>query len=173
MSRQLPNSLPLIYATTVFVRHGQWTARQPSLNLMRCCQTSSFWTGCCLVRVAWCWPNAGARTPVPSKPPPSACGPGAPKCGTGPVSAECKARALGDPTTFPQFSAVKKWLDVEDVSVAVRNAAGEVLLVQRSPELSLWGGLWELPRATRQDGEALESCAARAACWSTCLVTTR
>ena len=61
---------------------------------------------------------------------------------------------------------VKKWLDVEDVSVAVRNPAGEVLLVQRSPELSLWGGLWELPRATRQDGEALESCAARAACES-------
>ena len=94
------------------------------------------------------------------------CEPGAPKCGSCPVSAECKARALGDPTAFPQFVGVKKWLDVEDVSVAVRNPAGEVLLVQRSPELSLWGGLWELPRATRQDGEALEQCAARAACES-------
>ena len=38
--------------------------------------------------------------------------------------------------------------------------------MQRSPELSLWGGLWELPRATRQDGEALEQCAARAVCES-------
>ena len=94
------------------------------------------------------------------------CEPGAPKCGSCPVRAECKARALGDPTAFPQYTGVKKWLDVEDVSVAVRNPAGEVLLVQRSPDLSLWGGLWELPRATRQDGEALESCAARAACES-------
>jgi len=94
------------------------------------------------------------------------CEAGAPRCGSCPVSAECRARGLGDPTAYPQFAGVKKWLDVEDVSVAVRNAAGEVLLVQRSPELSLWGGLWELPRATRQDGEALEQCAARAACES-------
>ena len=94
------------------------------------------------------------------------CEPGAPKCSSCPVSAECQARTLGEPTAFPQFAAVKKWLDVEDVSVALRNEAGAVLLVQRPPELSLWGGLWELPRATRQDGEALESCAARAACES-------
>ena len=92
------------------------------------------------------------------------CEAGAPRCGSCPVSAECQARLLGDPTAFPQFVGVKKWLDVEDVSVALRNEAGEVLLVQRSPELSLWGGLWELPRATRQDGEGLEPCAARAAC---------
>jgi len=91
------------------------------------------------------------------------CEPGAPRCGACPVSAECRARSLGDPTLFPQFVSVKKWLDVEDVSVAIRNGAGEVLLVQRPPELSLWGGLWELPRATRQDGEGLEECAARAA----------
>jgi len=94
------------------------------------------------------------------------CEAGAPRCGSCPVSAECRARGLGDPTAYPQFEGVKKWLDVEDVSVAVRDAAAQVLLVQRSPELSLWGGLWELPRATRQDGEALEACAARAVCES-------
>ncbi len=94
------------------------------------------------------------------------CEAGAPRCGSCPVSAECRARGLGDPTAYPQFAGVKKWLDVEDVSVAVRNPGGQVLIVQRSPELSLWGGLWELPRATRQDGEALEQCAARAACES-------
>ena len=88
----------------------------------------------------------------------------APKCGACPVAAQCAAKRLGDPTAYPQFSGVKKWLDVEDVSVAVRNPAGEILLVQRPPELALWGGLWELPRATRQDGESLEACAARAVC---------
>ncbi len=91
------------------------------------------------------------------------CEAGAPRCGTCPVSEHCAAKRLGDPTSYPQFTGVKKWLDVEDVSVAVRNAAREVLLVQRSPELALWGGLWELPRATRQDGESLEGCVARAA----------
>ena len=28
----------------------------------------------------------------------------------------------------------------------------------------MWGGLWELPRGTRQDGEALEETAARSVC---------
>ena len=96
------------------------------------------------------------------------CEAAAPKCGTCPVSAECRAKALGEPTAFPQFVSVKKWLDVEDVSVALRSAAcpGETLIVQRSPDLPLWGGLWELPRGTRQDGETLETCAARAVCES-------
>jgi len=94
------------------------------------------------------------------------CASGAPKCGTCPVSDHCTAKRLGDPTAYPQFTGVKKWLDVEDVSVAVRNSAREVLLVQRPPELALWGGLWELPRATRQEGESLDACAARAVCES-------
>ena len=91
------------------------------------------------------------------------CGSAAPKCGGCPVWEECSARQMGDPTAFPQFVGVKKWLEVEDVSVAVRNDAGEVLLVQRPVSLPLWGGLWELPRATRQPDETREACAARAA----------
>ena len=72
------------------------------------------------------------------------CDSAAPKWGGCPVSTLCEARILGDPTAYPQFVGVKKWLDVEDVSVAIRNAQGEVLIVQRPPELALWGGLWEL-----------------------------
>ena len=100
------------------------------------------------------------------------CEAGAPRCGACPVAEHCAAKHLGDPTTYPQFTGVKKWLDVEDVSVAIRNPAREVLLIQRSPELALWGGLWELPRATRQDGESLEDCAARAIRESTGLYVT-
>lgn len=91
------------------------------------------------------------------------CVPAAPRCSSCPVSALCAAYEMGEPTAFPQWSTVKKWLDVEDVSVAVRDREGRVLLVQRSPSLPLWGGLWEMPRATRQDGEPLDACAARAA----------
>lgn len=91
------------------------------------------------------------------------CVPNAPKCAACPVSEVCAAYALGEPTAYPQFTSVKKWLDVEDVSVAVRDRQGRVLLAQRSPALPLWGGLWELPRATRQAGEPLGECAARAA----------
>jgi A/G-specific adenine glycosylase len=96
------------------------------------------------------------------------CEAGAPKCGTCPVRAECRAREMGEPTAFPQFSGVKKWTDVEDVSVALRDPKrpGETVIVQRSPDLPLWGGLWEMPRGTRQDGESLEACAARAVCES-------
>ena len=94
------------------------------------------------------------------------CTAGAPKCGTCPVSADCRARELGEPTAFPQFTSVKKWLDVEDVSVALRDAGrpGETLINQRSPDLPLWGGLWETPRGTRQDGESLDACAMRVVC---------
>lgn len=92
------------------------------------------------------------------------CDAAAPKCATCPVQSVCIAKSLGEPTAYPQFTSVKKWLDVEDVSVAIRDANHRVLIVQRPPELSLWGGLWELPRATRQAGEALPLCAARAAC---------
>ncbi len=92
------------------------------------------------------------------------CVPAAPKCAACPVSPLCAAYAMGEPTAFPQFTQVKKWLDIEDVSVAVRDREGRVLLAQRSPALPLWGGLWELPRATRQAGEPLPDCAARAAC---------
>ncbi len=96
------------------------------------------------------------------------CEAGAPKCGTCPVHAGCRAKEMGEPTAFPQFSSVKKWTDVEDVSVALRDPkrSGETLIVQRSPDLPLWGGLWEMPRGTRQDGESLEACAARAVCES-------
>lgn len=91
------------------------------------------------------------------------CVSAAPKCGACPVESLCAARASGDPTGWPQFSGVKKWLDVEEAAVAVRDGAGRVLLTQRSLAASLWGGLWEMPRATRQDGETWECCAARAA----------
>ncbi len=90
------------------------------------------------------------------------CVSAAPKCAACPVSPLCAAYGLGEPTAFPQFTQVKKWLDIEDVSVAVRDSASRVLIAQRSPALPLWGGLWELPRATRQAGEGLDACAARA-----------
>ena len=49
------------------------------------------------------------------------CEPAAPRCASCPVHDLCEARRLGEPTAYPQFEGVKKWLDVEDVSVAVRN----------------------------------------------------
>lgn len=92
------------------------------------------------------------------------CLPAAPKCAACPVESLCAARACGDPTGWPQFSGVKKWLDVEEAAVAVRDETGRILLTQRPATASLWGGLWEMPRAARQEGETLESCAARAVC---------
>ena len=92
------------------------------------------------------------------------CTAAAPRCASCPVESHCAAKALGEPTAYPQFQGVKKWLDVEDVSVAIHDAEGRFLLAQRPPEASLWGGLWELPRVTRQEGELIAQCAARAAC---------
>ncbi len=91
------------------------------------------------------------------------CVPAAPRCHVCPVQSHCLATKNGDPTAFPQFQTVKKWLDVEHVSVAVRNARAEVLIIQRPATETLWGGLWELPRVSVEQGETLCSAAQRAA----------
>ena len=92
------------------------------------------------------------------------CSTKAPACHSCPVNSVCQARAMGDPTAYPQFSGEKKWRSAEDVSVAIRDTHGRILIVQRPIESSLWGGLWELPRVTRLPDEAAVQCAARAAC---------
>ena len=84
------------------------------------------------------------------------CESGAPKCGTCPVQCRVPGEGDGRADGVSAVYGVKKWTDVEDVSVALRDPKrpGETLIVQRSPDLPLWGGLWEMPRGTRQDGES-------------------
>jgi A/G-specific adenine glycosylase len=90
------------------------------------------------------------------------CNPDAPLCWECPVNANCQALAAGSPTVYPQIVKKDKWTALDDVAVAVRNGRGEIVLAKRPASESLWGGLWELPRATRVDGEDLVDCAARA-----------
>ena len=51
----------------------------------------------------------------------------------------------------------------DDVSIAIWNPSGYILLVQRPADHPLWGGLWELPRASRDPDETLDECARRIA----------
>ena len=90
------------------------------------------------------------------------CDPETPLCGTCVVRASCRAHGLGQATSYPQFVKKDKWTELDDVAVALRNRRGELLLAKRPASASLWGGLWELPRATRADGEELVDCAVRA-----------
>lgn len=88
------------------------------------------------------------------------CLPSAPRCPSCPVASYCAARLGGDPSAYPELKTAKRWLDEHHCS-AVLEAHGQVLLIRR-PEEGLWGGLWELPRATAADGESWEDCAPRA-----------
>jgi A/G-specific adenine glycosylase len=86
-----------------------------------------------------------------------------PRCTACPAAAVCQALQDGAPETYPQFEGKKKWTSIVDVSVAIWNRSGKVLLARRPADLPLWGGLWELPRARREPDETSEECAERIA----------
>jgi A/G-specific adenine glycosylase len=88
------------------------------------------------------------------------CSPAAPRCAACPVAAYCEARKSGDPTGYPLRAKKTAWVNVTDCAVALERD-GRLLMIRR-PESGLWGGLWELPRATMQEGEAHDGCARRA-----------
>lgn len=88
------------------------------------------------------------------------CLPSGPKCDTCPFAGHCAARALGDPTAFPELSKKKTWLETRHAAALIEEN-GRILLVHR-PEKGLWGGLWELPRAELIEGEGHGEAAARA-----------
>ena len=72
------------------------------------------------------------------------CMPRSPACGDCPLAAVCQARADGTQADYP-VKARKKPLPVRrETAIVVRNARGEVLLVQNR-EGGLLKGLWELP----------------------------
>ena len=85
-----------------------------------------------------------------------------PKCDACPLSADCRALALGDPLAYPEFAPKKTFTRQTDVCAVIYNAEGRLLLTRRAPD-GLWGGLWELPRVTLSEGEGAEEAASRAA----------
>jgi A/G-specific adenine glycosylase len=87
----------------------------------------------------------------------------APRCGACPVRDLCVAYASGDPTALPEFAPRPVFTDQTDVSALLPHPADRerLLLVQRPAE-GLWGGLWEFPRVTLEDGETPEAGAERA-----------
>ena len=90
------------------------------------------------------------------------CVPKGPRCEHCPLASQCAAFQSGRVGEFPQFAEKKQKGNETHVSVAVVDAAGNILLVQRPQTAALWGGLWELPRAVSRDGECSEDAAVRA-----------
>ena len=87
-----------------------------------------------------------------------------PRCDAGacPMRGICSAYASGDPASLPEFAPRKSFTTQTDVSALVERGDGRLLLVRR-PEGGLWGGLYEFPRVTAQEGEAPSAAAERAA----------
>lgn len=76
-----------------------------------------------------------------------------PACTRCPVSAECRARAEGQPGSYPHPKPRRLIPVHETCMLIIRNTAGEVLLEHRPP-VGTWGGLWSLPECV--EGEGLE-----------------
>jgi len=83
-------------------------------------------------------------------------------CSVCPLCKYCDAYNLGTPTAFPAIAKKAKTEGQRDVSVAITDNLGKLLLMQRSISDPLWGGLWELPRVSATASESLEDAAARA-----------
>ncbi|HEX9659490.1 MAG TPA: A/G-specific adenine glycosylase [Rhodothermales bacterium] len=82
------------------------------------------------------------------------CSPSSPRCGSCPLSENCRAYSAGSAEALPIVTK-KKAAPHYDVAVGVvLNDDGEILLTRR-PEGSLLGGLWEFPGARRREGESL------------------
>jgi A/G-specific adenine glycosylase len=90
------------------------------------------------------------------------CSAAAPRCEHCPLQSLCFAFASGEPTAYPESLGAKRWLDIDDAAVAVTDRRGRLLIVQRPLSAPLWGGLWELPRVTRQADETIDEAAQRA-----------
>jgi len=89
------------------------------------------------------------------------CLPAAPRCDACPVRCACAASATGDPTALPVRSRKTRWISVVDCGVVIEH--GDRIIIVRRPENGLWGGLWEVPRGTVQEGESCRECAERIA----------
>ncbi len=72
------------------------------------------------------------------------CPPLSPRCGECPLSARCRARAMGCPEDFPRRTPARALPERRYVAFVVRDAAGRPLLARRPAE-GLLAGLWELP----------------------------
>ncbi len=88
------------------------------------------------------------------------CLPEEPHCEACPLAGECAALATGRVAEVPWVRRRARTVWEEHVCAVLREQ-DRVLMVRRPPE-SLWGGLWELPRARRRSEESLAECAARA-----------
>ena len=83
----------------------------------------------------------------------------APKCDACPFSADCKARASGEPERWPSKKPKK---DVPHKEVAIGVIwHGDRFYVQRREEAGMLGGLWEFPGGKREKGETFEQCLRR------------
>ena len=86
-----------------------------------------------------------------------------PKCERCPVQSACYAFGTGAPSALPQFAPKPVFTTQTDVSALIERDGGQICLRQRALDAGLWAGLWELPRVTVGEKEALTDAAVRAA----------
>ena len=65
------------------------------------------------------------------------------QCGRCPVSADCRALAVGNITAYPGRKP-KKTRPLKTTTMLLASHDGQVFL-ERRPEAGIWGGLWSLP----------------------------
>ena len=83
------------------------------------------------------------------------CTPKAPACERCPLRPECAAFAGGNPEAFPVASKKKPTPHFKIAVGVVADSSGSVL-IQKRPEDSMLGGLWEFPGGKRETGETLQ-----------------
>ena len=83
-------------------------------------------------------------------------------CPACPLQHFCAANRLETPTAFPAIVRKQKTEGQRDISVAITDDLGKLLLMQRPALDPLWGGLWEMPRVSAEASETLEEAARRA-----------
>ncbi len=84
------------------------------------------------------------------------CRPIDPKCDQCPMSNQCKAKAVNQMDSFPHRKPTEKLINLTHVCVVPKES--DSVGVKQIPEGRWWGGMWEFPRISKENGELIEDC---------------
>ena len=89
------------------------------------------------------------------------CTPRSPDCSSCPLSYLCRARAAGNPESYPTKRKTMPLPHKIVGAAVILNRKNQIMIAQRKPEGGMLAGLWEFPGGKIAPGETMPQCIAR------------
>ena len=89
------------------------------------------------------------------------CTPRSPDCPSCPLATLCRARAAGNPESYPTKRKTMPLPHKIVGAAVILNRKNQIMIAQRKPEGGMLAGLWEFPGGKIAPGETMPQCIAR------------